>query len=128
MHRAVRRLFAPAGLAMILLAACGGESAPPETVPAGALEINSVSGIRWEKDTYAATATNGVVLIATINKSSEPHDLHIKDANKVENPVNLDTPKNGDVASAEFRLEPGVYTVFCTITGHGNMVADLTVD
>lgn len=114
---------------VIGLAACGGGGdAAPDTVPADAdVVIRGVSGIQWDQDSYTATATDGQVLIAAVNDSNEPHDLNIRDAANVALPKKLETPRKGDIASGVFTLEPGTYTVFCSIVGHGNMKAELIV-
>lgn len=114
--------------AAVGLAACGGDDATADTVPADAdVVIRGVSGIQWDQDSYSVTATDGQVLIATVNESNEPHDLNIRDSANVALPKKLETPRKGDVASGVFTLEPGTYTVFCSIVGHGNMKAELTV-
>jgi plastocyanin len=115
-------------LATASFAACGGSSDTADTIPEGATVINAVDGLAWEAESYTATAVDGKVLIASENKSNQPHNLHIIDADKVEQPGGLDTPTKGDVDSAEFRLAPGAYTVICKITGHGAMKAALTVN
>jgi plastocyanin len=128
----MRHRFTVVSLALsaaVALAACGGDSgATPDTVPADAdVVIRGVTGIQWDQDSYTATATDGQVLIATVNDSNENHDLNIRDAANVALPKKLETPRKGDIASGVFTLEPGTYTVFCSIVGHGNMKATLTV-
>jgi hypothetical protein len=122
-------LLAVAGSAA-LFASCGGGSDTTEaTIPADAdVVINSVSGIQWEKKEYAVTSDGTPVKIATQNLSNEPHNLHLRGSDGVELSKALDTPNKNDIASGEFDLQLGQYTVFCTVVGHGNMKATLTVE
>ncbi len=122
------RILVPVLLASGLgLAACGGGSSSSDaTVPADAdVVVRAVDGLKWDQDTYAATA--GDVLIATINDSGQPHNLHISDATNTELPVALDIPSRGSVATGTYTLSAGTYTLFCTIPGHSNMRATLDV-
>lgn len=131
MVRTQRRLalLALAGSALAL-SACGGDSGSSAvTVPADAdVVINSVSGIQWEKKEYAVTSDGSPVLIATQNLSNEPHNLHVRGGDGVEVGTPLDTPEKNDIDSGEFDLAVGQYTVFCSVVGHGNMKATLTVN
>lgn len=123
-----RAFAAPLVLAGALgLAACGGgSSASGDTIPADAgLVVKAVEGIKWEKSSYTATA--GDVLIAAENTSSLPHNLHIVDAGGTQLPDVLDLPKKGEVKTETVKLAAGEYTLICTVPGHSNMKATLTV-
>lgn len=127
----VRRFaVAPALFTLVGLGACGGGSdAPAATVPTDAdVVFTAVAGLVWEKNDYTATAENGSVVIAAKNDSADPHNLSVKDAGNLAVGDTLDIAKKGSVASDTYALTPGTYTVFCTIPGHTNMVATLTVD
>ena len=111
------------------LSACGGDddsSSSGNTVAADVdLEVVALDGIRWEKDEYSVAA--GSITAALRNASSLPHNLHFIDANGVENPTILEAPSKGDVDTGVYQLEAGTYTLICSVPGHSNMKATLTV-
>jgi len=112
------------------LSACGGDddtSSSAESTPSEFdLEVVALDGIKWEKDEYSVAA--GDITAALRNNSSLPHNLHFIDADGVENPTILDAPSRGDVDSGDYQLEAGTYTLICSIPGHSNMKATLTVN
>jgi plastocyanin len=110
------------------VAACssdGGSSGG--TAPANATVVTAIEGIAWDAKTYSATAVDGKVTLALKNDSSLPHNLHLLDAENVDVGVALDVQSRGAVHSLDYTLPPGTYQVICTIAGHGNMKATLTV-
>jgi plastocyanin len=111
------------------LVGCGSGSASGTggTVPANATLIKALDGITWDAKTYTASAVAGSVTIAVENESSSPHNLHLLDSNNVDVGIALDVDGHGDVKSGSAKLAPGTYKVICTIAGHGNMKATLTV-
>jgi plastocyanin len=102
----------------------GGSSATP---PAGATVIKAIEGIAWDAKTYTATAVDGKVSLTLEDDSSLPHNLHLINSEDVDVGVALDVQGRGKIHSAEVTLAPGTYKVICTIAGHGNMKATLTV-
>lgn len=123
----IRAFAAPLVLAGALgLAACGGgSSSSGDTIPADAdVVVKAVEGIKWDQSSYTATA--GDVLIAAQNVSSLPHNLHIVDASGTQLPTALDLPSKGTI-QATVKLAAGEYTLICTVPGHANMKATLTV-
>ena len=111
------------------LSACGGDddssSSDDTTASEFDLEVVALDGIKWEKDEYSVAA--GDITAALRNTSSLPHNLHVIDADGVENPQILEAPSRGDVDSGDYTLEAGTYTLICSIPGHSNMKATLTV-
>jgi plastocyanin len=105
-----------------------GDGKSDATVPAGATLIKAIEGIAWDAKTYTATAVDGKVSLALEDDSSLPHNLHLLNAKNVDAGIALDVQGKGDVHSAEVALAPGTYQVICTIAGHGNMKATLTVN
>jgi plastocyanin len=67
------------------------------------------------------------VNIAIKNDSSLPHNLHLLDSNNVDVGLALSAQNRGDLKSDDYPLAPGTYQVICTVAGHGNMKATLTV-
>jgi plastocyanin len=122
--RALTPLLVAGALA---LAACGGGgSASEATVPADAdLTVTAIEGLAWDASTYSAPA--GEVTIAVVNNSSQPHNLYIVDSSGVQLPDVWNIPSRGTIAVDTVTLEAGTYTLICTIPGHGNMKAELTV-
>jgi plastocyanin len=110
------------------LAACGGGSddgaSTGTTVPAD-VTVTAVEGIAWDAKDY--TATVGDVVIAAVNSSSLPHNLHIVDPSGTRLQQIFDIPSRGDAVSETVALTAGTYTLICTIPGHANMKSTLTV-
>jgi plastocyanin len=115
-------------VAIGLLTSCGGgTSAPAETLPAGALVVKAVSGLRFDTENYGPVKA-GEVLIGYSNEDSIRHTLILaKDNTKVAN-YKLVVAKKGDVDSGSVTLEAGTYQVICDVPGHANMKATLTVE
>jgi hypothetical protein len=116
----------------VSIAGCGssggsGGSGGGATLPADTLVVKAVEGIAWDAKSYTATAVGGKVNIAIEDDSSLPHNLHLLDSNNVDVGLALSVQERGDVKSDDFPLAPGTYQVICTIAGHGNMKATLTV-
>jgi plastocyanin len=105
----------------------GGGNGGAATVPADTLVIKAIDGIAWDAKSYVATAVGGKVKIAIENDSSLPHNLHLLDSNNVDVGLALSAQDRGDVKSDDYALAPGTYQVICTVAGHGNMKATLTV-
>ena len=105
----------------------GGGSGGGATLPADTLVVKAVEGIAWDAKTYSATAVGGKVNIAIEDDSNLPHNLHLLDSNNVDVGLALSVQERGDVKSDDYPLAPGTYQVICTIAGHGNMKATLTV-
>jgi plastocyanin len=114
-------------VALSLVGCSSGSSGGAATVPAGATLITAIEGIAWDAKTYAATAVDGKVTIALENDSSLPHDLHLIDAENVDVGIALEVAGRGGTDTKTSTLAVGTYQVICTITGHGNMKATLTV-
>ncbi|MGZ4723820.1 MAG: hypothetical protein ACXV5U_07680 [Ilumatobacteraceae bacterium] len=112
----------------LALAGCSSSSGGGGgTVPAGATLIKAEQAITWDAKTYTATAVDGKVTISVRNESSLPHNLHLLDAKNVDVGIALTVENNGDLHTGTVALAPGTYQVICTIPGHGNMKATLTV-
>lgn len=122
------RFLAPLVLAGALgLAACGGGSGSSgDTIPADAdVVVKAIEGIKWDQPSYSAKA--GEVTIAAENVSSLPHNLYIVAADGTQLPNVIDLPNRGRVGTMTVTLAAGEYTLICTIPGHNNMKATLTV-
>jgi plastocyanin len=105
----------------------GSGSGSSATAPANSTVIQAIEGIEWDAKTYTAAAVNGKVTISLEDKSSLPHNLHLLDAENVDVGLELKVELRGDVHTDSYTLAPGTYQVICTIAGHGNMKATLTV-
>jgi plastocyanin len=130
-----RRLFLPAaGLSAlaaltITVAACGGSSgssSTPPTIPAGALEVDAVAGLRFDSEEYTAAA--GSVTIAYVNEDSQRHTLVIKDADGIIIGDKMEVTKKNDIDIQTVELAAGEYEIYCDVPGHGTMKAILTVE
>jgi plastocyanin len=116
------------GLAMsMLLVACGGGTTEPITVPADTdLEVHAVSGLRWDQPSYTAPA--GEINVALVNEDTIRHTLVVIEGETIISGFELEINRKGDVDSGTITLEPGTYSVFCTVPGHQNMKAELIVE
>ncbi|MBK5333740.1 MAG: hypothetical protein JJD93_17320 [Ilumatobacteraceae bacterium] len=126
------RTLAVVPLLALSLVGCGSSdggsgSGGSATLPADTLVIKATEGIAWDATSYAATAVGGKVKIAVENDSSLPHNLHLLDSDNVDVGLALSVANRGEVKSDDYPLAPGTYKVICTIAGHGNMKATLTV-
>ncbi len=112
--------------ASMVLAACGGGTAEPITVPADTdLEVHAVSGLRWDQASYTAPA--GEINVALVNEDTIRHTLVVIEGETIISGFELEINRKGDVDSGTITLEPGTYSIFCTVPGHQSMKADLTV-
>ena len=126
--------FAKSSLALIpvvalvvALGACSSStSAPAETLPVDTdLEVLAVSGLKFDKTNYEVVA--GDVTVGYINEDSIRHTLVVVQDGTVVSGFELKVNKNGDIDSGSVTLAAGNYVLFCTVPGHQNMKADLTV-
>jgi plastocyanin len=115
-------------VAIGLLSSCGGgTSAPAETLPAGAMVVKAISGLRFDAAEYGPVKA-GEVLIGYSNEDSIRHTLILaKDNTKVAN-YKLVVARKGSIDSGTVTLDAGTYQVICDVPGHGNMRATLTVE
>lgn len=112
----------------LALAACGSSGGGGgNTIPANATVIKALEGISWDAKTYTAQSVNGKVTLSLKDQGTVPHNLHLLDKDNVDMGVALDVSGSGDVHTETVSLAPGTYKVICTIAGHGNMKATLTV-
>lgn len=120
--RILAALLAPT----IVLAACGGGSATPGTVPAGTdLEVHAVPGPRFDKESYEVAA--GESLVAYVNEDSIHHTLVVVQDGTTVAGFELSIYGKGEIDSGTVALEPGTYELLCTVPGHQGMKATLTV-
>ena len=122
-----RTLVAVPFVALSLVGCGSGGSGSGGTTPANATVITAIEGIAWDAKTYTATPVGGKITLALRNNSSLPHNLHLLNAENVDQGVALDVKGRNDVHTLDYTLAAGTYQVICTIAGHGNMKATLTV-
>ena len=110
----------------IALSACSSSTATPETLPATVdLEVRAVSGLKFDKSAYEATA--GDIEVGYVNDDTIRHTLVVVEGDTKVGTLELQVNKRGDVDTGTINLPAGNYSVFCTVPGHQNMKADLTV-
>lgn len=121
-HRTLAVLFASTAV----LAACGGGSATPSTVPTGTdLEVHAVPGLRFDKESYEVAA--GESLVAYVNDDSIHHTLVVVQEGTTVSGFELGIYEKGEVDSGSVTLTAGTYELICTVPGHQSMKATLTV-
>lgn len=110
-----------------VLTACGGSSSSePVEIPATVdLEVRAVSGLRFDAKSYEAAA--GDVEVAYVNEDTIRHNLIVVDGDTKVGSFELKVNKKGDVDLGTINLTAGTYVLLCSVPGHQNMKADLTV-
>ena len=125
MSRLTKNSLASVAIA-VALSACSSSTATPETLPATVdLEVRAVSGLKFDKAAYEATA--GDIEIGYVNDDTIRHTLVVVEGDTKVGTLELQVNKRGDVDTGTINLPAGNYSVFCTVPGHQNMKADLTV-
>ncbi|MFM1761732.1 MAG: hypothetical protein RL478_1342 [Actinomycetota bacterium] len=112
---------------VVALGACSSSSSSPAaTVPADTdLEVRAVSGLQFDKTSYeVATGEN---FVAYVNEDTIRHNLIVAQGDTKVSGFELVVNKNGDIDTGSITLASGSYVLLCTVPGHQNMKADLTV-
>ena len=111
----------------IALPACSSSSSTPaETLPATTdLEVHAISGLKFDKTSYEVGA--GDISVGYINDDSIRHTLVVVQGDTKVSGFELKVNKKGDIDSGSVTLAAGNYILLCTVPGHQNMKADLTV-
>ena len=119
-------LLSLAAIGLILPACSSSSSAPAETLPVDiGLEVHAVSGLKFDKTSYEVEA--GDITVGYINEDSIRHTLVVVQDGTVVSGFELKVNKKGDIDSGSVTLAAGNYILLCTVPGHQNMKADLTV-
>ncbi len=66
--------------------------------------------------------------MALVNEDTIRHTLVVIEGETIISGFELEINRKGDVDSGTIALEPGIYSVFCTVPGHQNMKAELIVE
>jgi len=120
-------VLVPLAALPVALAACGGGSTTPSTVPADAdVVVRALDGIVWNEKSFTASA--GEVTIYGVNDSMIAHNLYVLDSAEAVVGTYIDLPKRGADGTRVLDLAPGTYHIVCKVPGHANMNATLTVD
>jgi plastocyanin len=112
---------------VVALGACSSSSSSPAaTIPADTdLEVRAVSGLQFDKTSYeVATGEN---FVAYVNEDTIRHNLIVAQGDNKISGFELVVNKNGDIDTGSITLASGSYVLLCTVPGHQNMKADLTV-
>ena len=125
MNRFTKSSLAAVAVA-IALSACSSSTATPETLPATVdLEVRAVSGLKFDKSAYEVAA--GDIEVGYVNDDSIRHTLVVvQDGTTIPN-FELKVNAQGSTDVGTVSLAAGNYVLFCTVPGHQNMKADLTV-
>ena len=119
-------LLSLAAIGLILPACSSSSSAPAETLPVDiGLEVHAVSGLKFDKTSYEVGA--GDITVGYINEDSIRHTLVVVQGDTKVSGFELKVNKNGDIDTGSVTLAAGNYILLCTVPGHQNMKADLTV-
>ena len=119
-------LLSLAAIGLILPACSSSSSAPAETLPVDiGLEVHAVPGLKFDKTSYEVGA--GDITVGYINEDSIRHTLVVVQGDTKVSGFELKVNKKGDIDTGSVTLAAGNYILFCTVPGHQNMKADLTV-
>lgn len=127
MRRITKKSFPIIATIALSLSACGGSttSSAPTTAVTADLVVHAVSGLLLDQSQYTAVA--GEISVAYVNEDTIRHNLVVaKDGDAVPGFILLVNQK-GDVDKGTVKLAAGNYVLLCTVPGHQNMKADLTV-
>jgi plastocyanin len=112
-------------LSTAVLTACGGGSSSTPATPIDAdVIVNSVTGNKFDKAEYTATA--GAVKIALEGESSTNHTLLVTTPDNKTVGTKLAVQIGGSDAGT-FDLAAGTYNLLCDVPGHDQMKATLVV-
>ncbi len=124
-------------LAPFALAACGGDDesgdgadAADDANPATeAIEVSAPADGSFAYDQESLESDAGTITVTFRNPAPIAHDFCIEDPAGEELGC-TDLVAEGDSDVAEFDLEPGEYTYYCSVAGHreGGMEGTLTVE
>jgi plastocyanin len=106
--RRARRVLAAALLGSSLLAGCGGGDG---TLPDANIALLGTDRLTWEPNRVLVQP--GTLSVAILCERGAPHNFVIEETGEE---VAACTP--GQVGRGEVTLEPGNYTIVCTIPGH----------
>lgn len=110
----------------VALSACSSSTATPETLPATVdLEVRAVSGLKFDKSAYEATADD--IEVGYVNDDTIRHTLVVIEGDTKVGTFELQVNKRGDADFGSINLPAGNYVLLCTVPGHQSMKADLTV-
>lgn len=127
--RAQRCALIAIAIAPLALGACGGgdDSGSSEvTAPADATLVVEALNLKFDRKEYTASA--GDAVIAYLGLDAQKHTLIVADADDKQIGREAAVQK-GDVDTITLTLEPGTYSLICTVPGHkaAGMTATLTV-
>ncbi len=106
----VIRLVLFAVIAMLLLAACGGQAAPA-SAPAASNQV-SVVVKEWAIEPKNLTAKAGDVTFSIKNTGNIEHDFSIEGTGK------SDAILAAETKTLKVNLKPGTYNIICSLSGH----------
>lgn len=111
----------------VALSGCGGStsSSAPTTAITADLVVDAISGLRLDKSQYSAVA--GEISVAYVNEDTIRHTLVVAQDGNAISGFTLKVNQKGDVDTGQITLKPGTYVLLCTVPGHQNMKAELTV-
>jgi plastocyanin len=101
-------------VALVALSACSGSTATPETLPATVdLEVRAVSGLKFDKTAYEATA--GDIEIGYVNDDTIRHTLIVLQGDTKVGTLELAVNQRGDTDFGSINLPAGSYVLLCTV-------------
>ena len=111
----------------VTLPACSGSSSSPaKTLPTNIdLEVRAINGLKFDQTSYEVVA--GETAIGYVNDDTIRHTLIVVQGDTKVSGFELKVNKKGDIDSGSVPLATGNYVLLCTVPGHQNMKADLTV-
>lgn len=102
--------------------ACGDDAPTSDMVPSATLEVEG-GEMYYDPDVLVATA--GEITVTFENVGIVEHDFVVEEVGDLD-VVGMVDP--GERATGTVELEPGTYTVYCTVPGHRNAGMQATLE
>ena len=123
----IRVLTLSLAVASLALTGCGGDANAADTAGTSGGSAEGVVEIEAGDlyfDPEAVTATAGETEFRLVNSGAVYHDLVVEELDHTE----IAGAEEGETATGTVELEPGTYTLYCSVPGHrSQMEATLTV-
>jgi len=113
-------------LAAVLVAGCGGSDSADESGSAASGEsVVEISGVEYAYATATSSVAAGEVTFELTNDGTMGHDLVLDEPSG-----STDVIEPGETDSFTVTLEPGVYTLYCSVGNHRalGMEIEITVE
>ena len=127
----IRALTLSLAVASVVLTGCGGGADAADAEDAAEVSSSTEEGVVEIEagdlyfDPESVTTTAGTTEFHLVNTGAVYHDLVVEEAGDVQ----VAEAEAGETVSGTVELEPGTYTLYCSVPGHrSSMETTLTVN